>query len=179
VYAVHAGIRCQQVYASRSVTVARLSSAQPTSCGIRSLPIIARRPTSRSWLPTSAYRNIGENTVGAISASRPGQMTSSANSSEQSPGLERCFSSWRRLSHRSDLIGGKGYSRVAFDRTTHRFGRNRRIALGQAGTIEPDVARDTCPRVQKSQATRRTVVIRCHGIGGTDAISLGMLVSSP
>ena len=44
-----------------------------------------------------------------------------------------------------------------------RFGRNRRIALGQAGTIEPDEARERCQKVLGNVAHGRHPL---HGLGG-------------
>jgi hypothetical protein len=55
-----------------------------------------------------------------------------------------------------------------------RFGRNRRIALGQAGTIEPDEARERCQKVLGNVAHGRHPL---HGLGGTDGITLGMFIA--
>jgi integrase len=63
---------------------------------------------------------------------------------------------------------------VAFVSYYARFGRNRRIALGQAGTIEPDEARERCLKVLGNVAHGRHPL---HGIKGTDGISLGMFVA--
>jgi len=55
-----------------------------------------------------------------------------------------------------------------------RFGRNRRIALGQAGTIEPDEARERCQKVLGNVAHGRHPL---QGLGGTDGITLGMFIA--
>ena len=55
-----------------------------------------------------------------------------------------------------------------------RFGRNRRVALGQAGAIEPDDARERCQIVLGNVAHGRHPL---HGLGGTDAITLGMFIA--
>jgi hypothetical protein len=55
-----------------------------------------------------------------------------------------------------------------------RFGRNRRIALGQAGSIEPDEARERCQIVLGNVARGRHPL---HGLGGTDGITLGMFIA--
>jgi integrase len=55
-----------------------------------------------------------------------------------------------------------------------RFGRNRRVALGHAGSIEPDEARDRCQIVLGNVAHGRHPL---HGIGGTDGITLGIFIA--
>jgi hypothetical protein len=55
-----------------------------------------------------------------------------------------------------------------------RFGRNRRVALGQAGTIESDEARERCLRVLGNVAHGRHPL---HGLGGMDGITLGMFIA--
>ena len=55
-----------------------------------------------------------------------------------------------------------------------RFGRNRRVALGQAGSIEPDEARERCQIVLGNVAHGRHPL---HGLGGTDDITLGMFIA--
>jgi integrase len=55
-----------------------------------------------------------------------------------------------------------------------RFGRNRRVALGQAGSMEPDEARDRCQIVLGNVAHGRHPL---HGLGGTDGITLGMFIA--
>jgi integrase len=55
-----------------------------------------------------------------------------------------------------------------------RFGRNRRVALGQAGTIEPDEARERCRKVLGNVAHGRHPL---QGLGGTDGITLGMFIA--
>jgi integrase len=55
-----------------------------------------------------------------------------------------------------------------------RFGRNRRVVLGQAGTIEPDEARERCQRVLGNVANGRHPL---HGLGGIDGITLGMFIA--
>jgi integrase len=55
-----------------------------------------------------------------------------------------------------------------------RFGRNRRVALGQVGTIEPDEARERCLKVLGNVAHGRHPL---HGLGGTDGITLGMFIA--
>jgi integrase len=55
-----------------------------------------------------------------------------------------------------------------------RFGRNRRVALGHAGSIEPDEARDRCRIVLGNVAHGRHPL---HGLGGTDGITLGMFIA--
>jgi integrase len=55
-----------------------------------------------------------------------------------------------------------------------RFGRNRRVALGQAGSIEPDEARERCQIVLGNVAHGRHPL---HGLGGTDGITLGMFIA--
>ena len=55
-----------------------------------------------------------------------------------------------------------------------RFGRNRRVALGQAGTIEPDEARERCQIVLGNVAHGRHPL---HGLGGTEGITLGMFIA--
>jgi integrase len=55
-----------------------------------------------------------------------------------------------------------------------RFGRNRRVALGQAGTIEPDEARERCQKVLGNVAHGRHPL---HGLCGADGITLGMFIA--
>ena len=55
-----------------------------------------------------------------------------------------------------------------------RFGRNRRVALGHAGSIEPDEARERCQVVLGNMAHGRHPL---HGLGGTDGITLGMFIA--
>ncbi|HUN73563.1 MAG TPA: site-specific integrase [Steroidobacteraceae bacterium] len=55
-----------------------------------------------------------------------------------------------------------------------RFGRNRRVALGQAGTIEPEEARERCQKVLGNVAHGRHPL---HGLGGTDGVTLGMFIA--
>jgi len=55
-----------------------------------------------------------------------------------------------------------------------RFGRNRRVALGQAGLIEPDEARERCQIVLGNVAHGRHPL---HGLSGTDGITLGMFIA--
>ncbi|MGH7869186.1 MAG: integrase arm-type DNA-binding domain-containing protein, partial [Candidatus Dormibacteraceae bacterium] len=55
-----------------------------------------------------------------------------------------------------------------------RFGRNRRVALGQAGTIGPDEARERCQKVLGNVAHGSHPL---HGLGGTDGITLGMFIA--
>ena len=55
-----------------------------------------------------------------------------------------------------------------------RFGRNRRVALGHAGSIEPDEARERCQKVLGNVAHGRHPL---HGLGGTDGITLGMFIA--
>ena len=55
-----------------------------------------------------------------------------------------------------------------------RFGRSRRVALGHAGSIEPDEARERCLLVLGNVAHGRHPL---HGLGGTDGITLGMFIS--
>jgi integrase len=55
-----------------------------------------------------------------------------------------------------------------------RFGRNRRVALGQAGTIEPDEARERCQKVLGNVAHGRHPL---HGLGGTDGVTLGVFIA--
>src|SRR4029077_18895957 len=55
-----------------------------------------------------------------------------------------------------------------------RFGRNRRVAIGQVGMIEPDEARERCQRVLGNVAHGRHPL---HGLGGTDGITLGMFIA--
>src|SRR5437016_14188129 len=52
-----------------------------------------------------------------------------------------------------------------------RFGRNRRVALAQAGMIEPDEARERCQKVLGNVAHGRHPL---HRLGGTDGIPLGL-----
>ena len=56
-----------------------------------------------------------------------------------------------------------------------RFGRNRRIALGHAGSIEPDEARERCQIVLGNVAHGRHPM---HGLGGTDGITLGVFIAN-
>jgi Arm domain-containing DNA-binding protein len=51
-----------------------------------------------------------------------------------------------------------------------RFGRNRRVAIGQAGMIEPHEARERRLKVLGNVAHGRHPL---HGLGGTDGITLG------
>ena len=55
-----------------------------------------------------------------------------------------------------------------------RFGRNRRVALGHAGSIEPDEARERCQIVLGNVAHGRHPL---HGLGGTDGITLGKFIA--
>jgi integrase len=55
-----------------------------------------------------------------------------------------------------------------------RFGRNRRVALGLVGSIEPDEARERCQIVLGNVAHGRHPL---HGLGGTDGITLGMFIA--
>ena len=55
-----------------------------------------------------------------------------------------------------------------------RFGRNRRVVLGEAETIEPDEARERCQKVLGNVAHGRHPL---HGLGGTDGITLGMFIA--
>jgi integrase len=55
-----------------------------------------------------------------------------------------------------------------------RFGRNRRVALGHEGSIEPDEARERCQIVLGNVAHGRHPL---HGLGGTDGITLGMFIA--
>jgi integrase len=55
-----------------------------------------------------------------------------------------------------------------------RFGRNRRVTLGRAGSIEPDEARERCQIVLGNVAHGRHPL---HGLGGTDGITLGMFIA--
>jgi integrase len=55
-----------------------------------------------------------------------------------------------------------------------RFGRNRRVALGRAGWIEPDEARERCQLVLGNVAHGRHPL---HGLGGTDGITLGVFIA--
>jgi integrase len=55
-----------------------------------------------------------------------------------------------------------------------RFGRNRRIALGKADTLQPDEARERCQKVLGNVAHGRHPL---HGIGGTDGITLGKFIA--
>src|SRR5436853_1675744 len=55
-----------------------------------------------------------------------------------------------------------------------RFARNRRGAIGQAGMIEPDEARERCQIVLGNVAHGRHPL---HGLGGTDGITLGMFIA--
>jgi integrase len=55
-----------------------------------------------------------------------------------------------------------------------RFGRNRRVALGQVGTVEPDEARERCLKALGNVAHGRHPL---HGLGGTDGITLGMFIA--
>ncbi len=56
-----------------------------------------------------------------------------------------------------------------------RFGRNRRVALGHAGSIEPDEARERCQIVLGNVAHGRHPL---HGLGGTDGITLGVFIAN-
>lgn len=51
-----------------------------------------------------------------------------------------------------------------------RFGRNRRIALGKVGTIDPDEAREQCYRILGNVASGRHPM---EGISGTAGMTLG------
>jgi len=55
-----------------------------------------------------------------------------------------------------------------------RFGRNRRVALGQAGTIEADEARDRCQKVLGNVAHGRHPL---HGLGGTIGLTFGQFIT--
>jgi hypothetical protein len=55
-----------------------------------------------------------------------------------------------------------------------RFGRNRRVALGQVGTIEPDEARERCQKVLGNVVHGRHPL---QGLGGTDGITLGTFIA--
>src|SRR5437868_15382293 len=55
-----------------------------------------------------------------------------------------------------------------------RFGRNRRVAIGQAGMIEPDEGRESGQVVLGNVAHGRHPL---HGLGGTDGITLGMFIA--
>jgi integrase len=55
-----------------------------------------------------------------------------------------------------------------------RFGRNRRVALGHAGSIDPDEARERCQIVLGNVAHGRHPL---QGLGGTDGITLGMFIA--
>jgi integrase len=55
-----------------------------------------------------------------------------------------------------------------------RFGRNRRIALGRAGTIEPDEARARCQKVLGNVAYGRHPL---HGLGGTIGVTFGEFIT--
>src|SRR5213080_171557 len=55
-----------------------------------------------------------------------------------------------------------------------RFGRNRRVALGHAGSIDPDEARERCQKVLGNVAHGRHPL---QGLGGTDGITLGMFIA--
>jgi hypothetical protein len=55
-----------------------------------------------------------------------------------------------------------------------RFGRNRRVALGQVGTIEPDEARERCQKVLGNVVHGRHPL---QGLGGTDGIALGAFIA--
>jgi len=55
-----------------------------------------------------------------------------------------------------------------------RFGRNRRVALGQVGTIEPDEARERCRKVLGNVVHGRHPL---QGIGGTEGITLGVFIA--
>jgi integrase len=55
-----------------------------------------------------------------------------------------------------------------------RFGRNRRVALGQTGTIDPDEARERCQKVLGNVVHGRHPLL---GLGGTDGITLGMFIA--
>jgi len=55
-----------------------------------------------------------------------------------------------------------------------RFGRYRRVALGLAGSIEPEEARERCQIVLGNVAHGRHPL---HGLGGTEGITLGMFIA--
>jgi integrase len=55
-----------------------------------------------------------------------------------------------------------------------RFGRNRRVALGQAGTIEADEARDRCQKVLGNVAHGRHPL---HGLGGTIGLTFEQFIT--
>ena len=55
-----------------------------------------------------------------------------------------------------------------------RFGRNRRVAIGQEAMIEPDEARERCQKILGNVAHGRHPL---HGLGGTDGITLGMFIA--
>lgn len=55
-----------------------------------------------------------------------------------------------------------------------RFGRNRRVVLGQVGTIEPDEARERCRKVLGNVVHGRHPL---QGIGGTEGITLGVFIA--
>jgi integrase len=54
-----------------------------------------------------------------------------------------------------------------------RFGRSRRIALGKAGTLLPDEAREKCQKVLGNIAHGRHPL---HGLSGTDGPTLGQII---
>jgi len=56
-----------------------------------------------------------------------------------------------------------------------RFGRNRRVVLGRVGTLAPEEARERCQEVLGNFAHGRHPL---HGIGGTDAMTLGMFIAN-
>ena len=55
-----------------------------------------------------------------------------------------------------------------------RFGRNRRVVLGKVETLAPEEARERCQKVLGNFAHGRHPL---HGIGGTDAMTLGMFIA--
>jgi integrase len=55
-----------------------------------------------------------------------------------------------------------------------RFGRNRRVVLGKAGTIAPEEARERCQKVLGNVAHGCHPL---HGISGTEGITLGMFIA--
>jgi hypothetical protein len=55
-----------------------------------------------------------------------------------------------------------------------RFGRNRRVVLGRAGTIAPEEARERCQKVLGNVAHGCHPL---HGISGTEGITLGMFIA--
>jgi len=55
-----------------------------------------------------------------------------------------------------------------------RFGRNRRVVLGRAGTIAPEEARERCQKVLGNVAHGCHPL---HGISGSEGMSLGMFIA--